>query len=82
MNDTTPRTSPAARDGLNAIAQPGPSRALLDIRMGFSPRANVALSFLHSLEWLRIKLQAIFTRGMPVEAGSLASPDYGRRQSS
>jgi hypothetical protein len=82
MNDTTPLTSPTAHEGLaiNHIAQPAPSRALLHIRMGFSPRANVALSFLRPLEWLRTKLHAIFSRSLPVEPSSLASPDYGRRQ--
>jgi|HubBroStandDraft_6_1064221.scaffolds.fasta_scaffold767727_2 hypothetical protein len=74
MNDPTPAASP--------IAQSVPSRAVLDIRMGFSPRANVALSFLRSLEWLRTRLPAIFSRSMPVKASSLASPGYGRRQAS
>jgi hypothetical protein len=84
MNDRAALTSPAAHEGLaiNLLAEPSPSRALLDIRMGFSPRSNVALSFLRSLEWLRTKLHAIFSRSMPVEASSLASPDYGRRQTS
>jgi hypothetical protein len=82
MSDTTPLANPAAREGLaiNPTARSAPSRALLDIRMGFSPRANVALSFLRSLEWLRTKLQAVFSRSLPVEASSLASPDYRHRQ--
>ncbi len=82
MNDTTPLTSPTAHEGLaiNHIAQPAPSRASLHTRMGFSPRANVALSFLRSLEWLRAKLHPIFSRSIPVQASSLALPDYGRRQ--
>ena len=82
MNDTTPATIPTAHEGfaINHLAQPAPSRALLHIRMGFSPRANVALSFLRSLEWLRAKLHAILSRSIPVQARSLASPDYRRRQ--
>jgi hypothetical protein len=31
-----------------------------------SPRANVALSILDSLEWLRTKLQALFSRSIAV----------------
>jgi hypothetical protein len=82
MNDTLPRTSPTADEGLaiNHLAQPAPSRALLPMRMGSSPRANVALSFLRALQWLRTKLHAIFSHSIPVQASSLASPDYGRRQ--
>jgi hypothetical protein len=82
MNHKTPRTSPTAHEGLaiNHIAQPAASRALLPIRMGSSPRANVALSFLCSLEWLRTKLHAIFPGSIPVQASSLASPDYSRHQ--
>jgi hypothetical protein len=75
MNDTTPLTSP-----ITHIAQHAPSRALLHMRMGFSPRANMALSFLRSLESLRTKLHAIFSRSSPVEASSLASADYARHQ--
>jgi hypothetical protein len=54
MNDTTPLMIPNPHEGLaiKHLAQPAPSRALLHLRMGFSPRANVALSFLRSLEWL------------------------------
>jgi hypothetical protein len=81
MNDTTSLTSPTAHEGLaiNHIAQPAPSRGLLHIRMGFSPRANVALSFLRSLEWLRTKLHASFSHRIPVQASSLEWPDYRRR---
>jgi hypothetical protein len=83
MNDPTPLMSPNAHEGLaiNHQAQPAPSRALLHLRMGLSPRANVALSFLRSLEWLRTKLHAIFSRSIPVQARSPAlPPDYARRQ--
>ena len=82
MNDTTPATIPTAHEGfaINHLAQPAPSRALLHLRMGFSPRANVALSFLCSLEWLRTKLHAIFPGSIPVQASSLASPDHSRHQ--
>jgi hypothetical protein len=67
MNDTTPLAKPTAHEAL-------------PLRMGFSPRAKVALSFLHSLEWLRTKLHAVLSRSIPVPARSLASPDYARRQ--
>jgi hypothetical protein len=84
MNGTTPATRPTAHEGLavNHIAQPASSRALLYTRMGFSPRANVALSFLRFVEWLRAKLDAMLSPKIPVAASSLASPDYGRRQTS
>ena len=82
MNDTTPLMIPNPHEGLaiKHLAQPAPSRALLHLRMGFSPRANVALSFLRSLEWLHTKLHAICSRSVPVQASSLASPDYARHQ--
>jgi hypothetical protein len=79
MNDTTSLTSPTAHQGLAINHIAAPSRGFLHIRMGFSPRANVAFSFLRSLEWLRTKLQASFSHRMPAQASSPAWPDYRRR---
>jgi hypothetical protein len=79
MNTTTPRTSPAAHQGPAIhMTQPASSRALLPTRMDFSPRANVAFSFLNSLEWLGTKLRAAFSRSVALPASSLASLHYRR----
>ena len=80
MNTTTPRTNPAVHEGpAMHMTQPASSRQPLRTPMDISPRANVAFSFLDSLEWIGAKLRAAFWQSIPLQASSLASLHYRHR---